>query len=52
MENNIKIQRDLYSVFLLMNSTINMDKPDRELCEKTYNHFKEMHDYRNKQNKK
>lgn len=44
LENNIKVQRDLYSAFLLMNSTINMERADRELCEKTFDHFKELHD--------
>lgn len=44
LENGDKIQRDLYSAFLLMNSDINMEHTDRELCEKTYMHFKMLHD--------
>lgn len=39
-----KVQRDLYSAFLLMNSAIDMEKTDRRSCEKTYTHFKELHD--------
>ena len=42
--NGDKIQRDLYSAFLLMNSTADMKKADRERCEKTYGKFKLLHD--------
>ena len=42
--NGEKVQRDLYSAFLLMNSAIDMEKTDQKLCEKTYVRFKELHD--------
>ena len=40
----IKIQRDLYSAFLLMNSNKDMTHTDRDKCIKTFNRFKEQHD--------
>ena len=39
-----KIQRDLYSAFLLMNSLPDLTKTDRDKCIKTYNNFKTLHD--------
>ena len=39
-----KIQRDLYSAFLLMNSNADGTSADRELCIKTYQDFKQKHD--------
>lgn len=44
LANGDRIQRDLYSAFLLMNSAIDMEHADRELCEKTYKKFKGLHD--------
>lgn len=44
LKNGDRVQRDLYSAFLLMNSEENMEKADKELCEKTYNNFKKLHD--------
>lgn len=43
--NDIEIQRDMYSVFLIMNVTgKKLDKIDRESCFETYDNFKELHD--------
>ncbi len=39
-----KIQRDLYSAFLLMNSNADGTAADREFCIKTYENFKIRHD--------
>ena len=38
------IQRDLYSAFLLMNSSTALDHPDRDKCMKTYEAFVTNHD--------
>ena len=38
------VQRDLYSAFLLMNSVPTLDKPDQQLCEKTFDAFLVLHD--------
>ena len=38
-----KIQRDLYSAFLLMNSKEDLSHTDIELCNKTYEKFKKNH---------
>ena len=40
----IHVQRDLYSAFLLMNSKDDLQKPDQNLCEATFQQFLEMHD--------
>lgn len=40
----VKIQRDLYSAFLIMNVNSKMDKVNRKLCFKTYDNFKKLHD--------
>ncbi|MGK0469292.1 RNA-guided endonuclease TnpB family protein, partial [Clostridium sp.] len=40
----IKIQRDLYSSFLIMNVKDNLEEVDRELCFGTYDNFKHLHD--------
>lgn len=42
--NDIEIQRDLYSSFLIMNVKDNLKEIDRELCIKTYDNFKILHD--------
>ena len=43
--NDIEIQRDMYSAFLIMNVIgKKLDKIDRELCFETYTNFKELHD--------
>ena len=50
--NGDKIQRDLYSAFLLMNSQPSLQATDRNQCIKTYAPFKVLHDqeiYRIKQ---
>ena len=39
-----KIQRDLYSAFLLRNSNKSGTAPDRKLCQKAYGPFKKKHD--------
>lgn len=39
-----KIQRDLYSAFLIMNSKANLQEPNKNLCKKTYANFVEKHD--------
>ncbi|MDM8534287.1 transposase [Clostridiaceae bacterium HSG29] len=39
-----KIQRDLYSAFLIMNVKNNLEEIDRELCIKNYQKFKKNHD--------
>lgn len=39
-----KIQRDLYSAFLLMNSNSDLKKPNRDLCFRHWETFKELHD--------
>lgn len=41
--NGRKIQRDLYSAFLLMNSNDNLTHTDRNLCMKTYTRFFKNH---------
>lgn len=41
----IKIQRDLYSAFLIMNvDDIKLEKVNRDLCIKRFDNFKELHD--------
>jgi len=39
-----KIQRDLYSAFLLMNCKENLDEIDRDRCELHFDKFRMMHD--------
>ena len=39
-----KIQRDLYSAFLLRNSNKSGTAPDRKLCQRAYGPFKKKHD--------
>ena len=39
-----KIQRDLYSSFLIMNVKNNLKEIDRELCFKEFDNFKQLHD--------
>lgn len=41
---NGRIQRDLYSAFLIMNSEVNLKNTDRNLCFKNWNRFNELHD--------
>lgn len=40
----VKIQRDCYSAFLIMNVKDNLEEIDRDLCNETYNNFKKLHD--------
>lgn len=40
----IKIQRDLYSAFLLMNADCTSQQPNQEKCKVTFNQFKLQHD--------
>lgn len=42
--NNYKIQRDLYSAFLIMNVKGNLKEIDRDLCIEGFDKFKELHD--------
>ena len=39
-----KIQRDLYSAFLIMNSNNDLQTTDRQRCINTFNHFITLHD--------
>jgi hypothetical protein len=39
-----KIQRDLYSAFLIMNVNDSLEEVDRELCFSEFDRFKELHD--------
>ncbi|MEF3329168.1 hypothetical protein [Oceanobacillus oncorhynchi] len=41
--NGERIQRDLYSAFLIMNTTENMEKVDQALCEKHWEQFVKLH---------
>lgn len=41
---DIQIQRDCYSAFLIMNVENDLELINRELCNKTYDNFKTMHD--------
>ena len=41
--NGDRIQRDLYSAFLLMNSSASLEEPDRHLCDMTYPQFVTLH---------
>lgn len=42
--NGIKIQRDMYSAFLLMNVNNDLNSVNREKCIKTFDRFKSLHD--------
>lgn len=42
--NDIEIQRDCYSAFLIMNVNDNLESINRELCLETYDNFKILHD--------
>lgn len=42
--NDIKIQRDCYSAFLIMNVNNDLEVINRELCNETYDNFKILHD--------
>ena len=44
LSNGDKIQRDLYSAFLIMNSDAEMQHTNQARCEETYRKFKEKHD--------
>ena len=44
LKNGDKIQRDLYSAFLLMNAAPTLEEPDKKLCKKTYPQFALLHD--------
>lgn len=41
---NIKIQRDLYSAFLIQNVSDNLKSVDTDLCDKKYDKFVNLHD--------
>ncbi|MBS4535113.1 hypothetical protein GOQ29_05705, partial [Clostridium sp. D2Q-14] len=41
--NNNKVQRDLYSTFLIMNSKKNLKTTDRNKCFETFDSFLELH---------
>ena len=41
---DINIQRDCYSAFLIMNVNDDLETIDRELCFETFDNFKELHD--------
>ncbi len=43
-DNKIRIQRDMYSAFLIMNVNDNLESINRELCFETYDNFKILHD--------
>ena len=40
----VRIQRDLYSAFLIMNVKDNLKEIDRYLCVEGFDRFKELHD--------
>jgi len=42
--NGDKVQRDLYSAFLIKNSNKTHDEIDLDKCSKTYDSFKKLHD--------
>ncbi len=44
LKNGDKIQRDLYSAFLLMNASPTLEEPDQKRCKKTYPQFARLHD--------
>ncbi len=41
---DIKVQRDMYSAFLIMNVNDDLETINRDLCIKTYDNFKMLHD--------
>ena len=41
---DIEIQRDMYSAFLIMNVGNDLETIDKELCIETYDNFKMLHD--------
>jgi hypothetical protein len=41
---NTAIQRDCYSAFLIMNVSNDLETINRELCFRTYDNFKRLHD--------
>ena len=44
LSNGDKVQRDMYSAFLLMNADETLRVPDQRRCEEGYARFKELHD--------
>lgn len=42
--NGIKVQRDLYSAFLIMNTSKDLETFDIEKCNQRFNEFKQLHD--------
>jgi len=42
--NGLKIQRDLYSAFLIMNVNNDLSSVNKELCDNSFNKFKILHD--------
>ena len=41
---NRKVQRDLYSAFLIRNADLDFKHPDREKCEYEFEHFANLQD--------
>lgn len=41
---NKKIQRDLYSAFLIMNCSNDLEQPDKQLCKQTFEIFLKLHE--------
>ena len=44
LDNGDKIQRDLYSAFLLMNASLSLSETDPARCRKTYTNFSALHE--------
>lgn len=44
LENGDRLQRDLYSAFLIMNADEHLQHPNWQLCQQTYERFKYLHD--------
>ena len=44
LSNGDKVQRDMYSAFLLMNADDTLRAPDQVRCEEGYARFKDLHD--------
>ena len=42
--NDLEIQRDMYSAFLIMNVNKDLESINRELCFEEYDNFKKLHD--------
>lgn len=42
--NGVKVQRDLYSAFVIMCTKDNLKETNREMCVNEFDRFKELHD--------